>query len=77
MIDDKSNAILTDFGISRMIGTSGYTTKSLAGSVRWMARELLTTEDEIPSRESDVWSFGMTILEVMFLFVTEYPRNID
>lgn len=70
MIDDHGNAKLSDFGISRMLESRGFTTKTVAGTVRWMAMELLldddeTSEDAIPvTVESDVWSFGMTILEV-------------
>ena len=64
MIDDRCNAVLTDFGISRMLDTRGFTTKSIAGSCRWMSKELLCDEDQVPSFASDVWSLGMTILEV-------------
>jgi hypothetical protein len=49
---------------------SGFTTKQVGGTCRWMAYELIyddDEEDEEPprlTRETDVWAFGMTILEV-------------
>ena len=72
MIDEEGNARLTDFGISRMLDARGTTTKTIGGTVRWMARELVLPDDDddtaaVPvTYESDVWSFGMTVLEVLF-----------
>ena len=49
---------------------SGFTTKQVGGTCRWMAYELIYDDDdeeEEPTRltrETDVWAFGMTILEV-------------
>lgn len=73
MIDDYGNARLSDFGISRMLESTGFTTKTTAGTVRWMARELIFAEEELcddvvpVTFRTDVWSYGMTILEVLHL----------
>lgn len=72
MIDDYGDAKLSDFGASRMLESGGFTpTSETEGTVRWMARELLSNDDEpdgdaipVSTTESDAWSFGMTILEV-------------
>ncbi|KAH7338694.1 WD40-repeat-containing domain protein [Rhizoctonia solani] len=65
LISSDGVAKLTDFGISTMsdssIGFSG-TTTSQAGSVRWMAPELLV-EEPSKTKESDIYALGMTILE--------------
>lgn len=42
-------------------------TSQLVGSVRWMAKELLAPKDEgapprVATKESDIWSFGMTLV---------------
>jgi serine/threonine protein kinase len=78
-VDDDRRAVLSDFGLSRVIGDSsgptGYTTTTVAASVRWQAPELLFDgeEDEeeeplspllAPSPMSDVWSFACTAYEV-------------
>jgi len=77
LIDDDGRAILTDFGLSRIIEEcyqpSGYTTANIAfgGSFRWGAPELTTldTNDESesprPTRASDIWSFGCTVYEIV------------
>lgn len=53
-----------------MLEATGFTTKSIGGTCRWMARELIAPaddEDDSTPRvttESDVWAFAMTVLEV-------------
>ena len=68
LIDDDSNAHLADFGLSRVSEPTGLTTKSIAGSCRWMAYELMHSdnlEQDVPfTLATDVWALGMTILEV-------------
>ena len=68
LIDDGGNALLADFGLSRILESTGLTTKSIAGSCRWMAFELMYADDpeaeEVFTTETDVWALGMTILEV-------------
>lgn len=68
LIDKYGKAVLTDFGLSRVLGESGFTTKNVGGTTRWMARELLTVEDETtvarPTAASDVWALGMTAIEI-------------
>lgn len=74
---------MADFGISVVIeeeaGSACFASSSFAGSVRWMAIELLRVEDEHPqlSTHSDVWSFGTTILEVLSGKLPYYHRKND
>ncbi|TFK44943.1 kinase-like domain-containing protein [Crucibulum laeve] len=74
LVNDQQQATLTDFGLSRMLETSGFTTKTVGGTCRWMAYELLAPcedddddEEFTPplTTESDVWAFGMTVLEIL------------
>ena len=71
LINGDGRAVITDFGLAKVKGEiSEYTDKQssmLAGSTRWMAPEL-SEGGETPVRitkESDVWAFAMTILEVI------------
>lgn len=65
MSRDKQ-ALLTDFGISRMESLSnGYSTESSKGNARWQAREFLQFSEGQTSPKhtfaTDIWAFGMTI----------------
>lgn len=74
LVDGNQRARVCDFGLSRVQKStsgarSGYTTSTLAGSVRWMSPELVKHDQDGSStagftRESDVWAFGCLILEV-------------
>ncbi|KAF8583030.1 kinase-like protein [Ramaria rubella] len=72
LVSDAGIPCLTDFGLSRIISDiKGTTTSSEpAGSVRWMSPELL--HDDRVSKSSDIWAYGMTILEVV---TGERPYN--
>ncbi|KAF8517257.1 kinase-like domain-containing protein [Hysterangium stoloniferum] len=63
LVSDKGIPSLTDFGLSRFVDDMERlsTSSNVAGSLRWMAPELLHNENA--SRQNDVWAFGMTILE--------------
>ena len=82
-MNDKHEACIADFGLSRILEASGFTTKSVGGTFRWMAHELLAPEgDSIPqvTAASDVWAFAMTVLEVrsrvFFLFFLFFCRQL-
>ena len=69
-MNDEHKACIADFGLARILGETGFTTKSIGGTCRWMACELVELSEEeeecVPevTMESDVWAFGMTVLEV-------------
>ncbi|KAF8517673.1 kinase-like protein, partial [Hysterangium stoloniferum] len=65
LVSNQGVPCLTDFGLSRILGdTTGLTTSShVAGSLRWMSRELLLNERV--HKGSDVWAFGMTVIEIL------------
>ncbi|KAG1878875.1 kinase-like domain-containing protein [Suillus subluteus] len=72
LLDDSFNAVLTDFGLSRVLEASGFTTTNIkaAGTFRYMARELMnptyhSMTAPLPTVQSDVWSAGMTGLEIL------------
>jgi len=83
LIGDDGHALLTDFGLSKVIeeltGPTGYTTsKRGEAPIRWQAPELVCREyeedgedddDRNPclSPSSDVWSFACTAYEVRIL----------
>jgi serine/threonine protein kinase len=69
-VNDDGEASIADFGLSRILETSGFTTKSVAGTSRWMAYELIAPEEEDEdcppqlTTATDVWAFAMTVIEV-------------
>ncbi|KAG1824440.1 kinase-like domain-containing protein [Suillus subaureus] len=72
LLDDSFNPVLTDFGLSRVLEASGFTTTNIkaVGTFRYMARELMnpthhSTTAPLPTVQSDVWSAGMTGLEIL------------
>ncbi|OJA08541.1 hypothetical protein AZE42_02456 [Rhizopogon vesiculosus] len=71
LVDRSSTAVLSDFGFSRVLEASGFTTSSTIspGTIRYMARELLdpkcTTTAPLATMQSDIWSAGMTGLEIL------------
>jgi len=68
LIDDDGCPRLCDFGQSKLIGIAGFTATKFAGSVRYLAPELLPTESEdvlILTRETDVYAFSMAALEIL------------
>ncbi|KAI6149064.1 kinase-like domain-containing protein [Pisolithus thermaeus] len=64
LVSNDCRALLTDFGFSTLnISTFSMTVDPKSGiSLRWTAPELL--EDGHASMASDVWAFGMTVLEL-------------
>ena len=84
LIDSEYRARLADFGLAAIVNgiTSSSATTSFGakGTTRWMAPELLFPEEfgftgrfekQLPSKDTDIYAIGMTILEVSachFLF---------
>ena len=76
LIDSSYSARLADFGLTAIIdeSTAGSTFgRGQRGTIRWMAPELLHPErfkfpgdiqKRLPSKSTDVYALGMTILEV-------------
>ncbi|KAL0571879.1 Rho guanine nucleotide exchange factor [Marasmius crinis-equi] len=68
LIDDKSNARITDYGLSRianatLAATSSTSRGNALGPVRWQAPELLM-DDAIPTSSSDVYAYGSTLQQI-------------
>jgi serine/threonine protein kinase len=79
-VNDKHEAVLTDFGLSRILETSGFTNKLTGGTCRWMAHELIAPRDDDDdysppvTTATDVWAFAMTVIEVRLLYC---PYNMS
>ena len=71
LMNHYGEPLITDFGLSRMITYSQtFMASAMNGSIkrslRWMAYELLSREDEAKhTKESDMWAYGMTIYVCM------------
>ncbi|KAJ7585171.1 kinase-like domain-containing protein [Mycena floridula] len=86
LVDDNGHAVLTDFGLSRVIlafGKSMVTTKAEKGSLRWQAPELLREWDNKEDRplrvdrSSDVYSFASVALELLTGRIPYYDLKND
>ena len=79
LVDSHRRARLVDFGLAVIVDESAagsaIETSGIRGTIRWMAPELMSskmfgfTEESkirLPSRGTDVYALGMTILEVGF-----------
>ena len=77
LIDSECRARLADFGLAAIVDeTTSRTTAAdnkLKGTTRWMAPELFFPDKfgfigklakQLPSKETDIYAIGMTILEV-------------
>lgn len=63
LLDADVNPVLCDFGMTKILdGEATSTAMKGAGSLRWMAPELMDNAPRSP--KTDVYSFGMTIAEV-------------
>ncbi|KZP28520.1 kinase-like protein [Athelia psychrophila] len=69
LVNDQHEASISDFGLSRILEYSGFTTKAVGGTCRWMAAELIDPEEDdgepALTTATDVWAFGMTVLEIL------------
>jgi len=74
LVDDHGNPLICDFGRSRILEQSGFTTSFASGTTRYMAPELFGLEDAdeesadysapVATKPSDVYSFAMVGIEV-------------
>ncbi|KAF9440138.1 kinase-like protein, partial [Macrolepiota fuliginosa MF-IS2] len=69
---DNSHVWVTDFGTSKLLDIPLSTSSCMAGTFHWMSPELLHDEYPKPTTTSNVWAFGMTILQV---FTGRNPYN--
>jgi len=62
LVSRECNALLTDFGLSRVVDSSLKLTRTnvCGGTLNWMAPEQLDRGEV--SAEADVWAFGMTAM---------------
>ncbi|KAF9446240.1 kinase-like protein [Macrolepiota fuliginosa MF-IS2] len=67
LVSSSGEACISDFGMAKVLEdvtkTAASTTLQTAGSARWLAPEII--EGESPSKQSDTYSFSMTILELI------------
>ncbi|OAX32348.1 kinase-like protein [Rhizopogon vinicolor AM-OR11-026] len=64
LIDDRHTVCLADYGLSSIISACG----DICTALRWTAPELIgdDDEDQVSSRNSDVYSFGCIALHVLY-----------
>ncbi|KAM9514284.1 LOW QUALITY PROTEIN: tyrosine-protein kinase receptor UFO [Guaruba guarouba] len=72
MLDERLRVLVADFGPKRLGGGQYYRQGRVAPvPVKWVALESLA--DRVYSTKSDVWSFGVTMWEVLARGRTPYP----
>ncbi|KAF9444323.1 kinase-like protein [Macrolepiota fuliginosa MF-IS2] len=64
MFVDNGHIRVADFGASKLPEIPLPTSSCTPGTLRWMSPELHCDENHKPTTASDVWAFGMTILQV-------------
>ncbi|KZT34262.1 kinase-like protein [Sistotremastrum suecicum HHB10207 ss-3] len=72
LITESGSAVLADFGVSTFLennrdlqlnsGASFTSSGTIRGSLRWMAPELVLGTSRTPSKGSDMWSVGCTLM---------------
>jgi len=68
LINDIGDANLCDYGLSRILEVSGFTTKTQSATWRYVAPELFQLDegkgDPRVTVETDSWAFAMTVIEI-------------
>ncbi|KAM6502855.1 Protein kinase-like domain containing protein [Amanita muscaria] len=68
LINDRYEARLCDFGLSRFLNDSTLWTTvatQTRGSLRWMSPELMTGKQSTPTKESDIYAYAVTCYEIL------------
>jgi len=65
MVSAEGRACITDFGPARDQGAVEEAGTASSGTVRWTAPEILQGQG-VPSKQADVFSFAMVMIEVCF-----------
>lgn len=63
LVNTRGDIMLSDFGITKILGDGTDMADTFTGTFRYMAPERLRGESY--SYESDIWSFGMTMLAML------------
>ncbi|KAK7017756.1 TKL/TKL-ccin protein kinase, partial [Favolaschia claudopus] len=64
LVDKRGEAVICDFGISRIVGQQGFTTRS-QGTIPYKAPELLADPMRPTTFQSDIYSFALVVLEIL------------
>ncbi|KAL4064253.1 kinase-like domain-containing protein [Scleroderma yunnanense] len=71
LINDRREVVISDFGLSRVLETTGFTTKNFYGAVRYTAPEILDYTSPSGSSKyipktlyADIWAFAITSTEI-------------
>ncbi|KAF9454229.1 kinase-like protein, partial [Macrolepiota fuliginosa MF-IS2] len=77
LVSDDGRALIADLGRSRIDNDAGWDFDLLDGAIRWTTPELLDSENDIPTRGSDVWSFGCLCYEILSKQIVFYQYERD
>lgn len=72
LLDEKGNACLADFGISKILNPRE-TTKSFVGTPEYIAPEMVLQKEY--NRSVDVWCFGILLYEMVYGLPPFYNKN--
>jgi len=64
MLNDEGQLKLGDFGVSAQLNDTEGCRRTTIGSPYWMAPEMITQEDAGYNEKVDIWSLGITIIEM-------------
>ncbi|KAG1730479.1 kinase-like domain-containing protein [Suillus lakei] len=66
LVDGSGHIRLADFGLAMILVEAENTTFNSChpGNIRWMAPEVLEDQDEKPTKEGDIYSYGCVALQV-------------
>ncbi|KAG1780938.1 hypothetical protein EV702DRAFT_1193766 [Suillus placidus] len=68
LVSSEGVVCIGDFGhtqvLDEVLGREGFTAYTGSSNMRWNASELLGSDDVKPTKASDVFAFGMSILEL-------------
>lgn len=72
LLDEKGNACLADFGISKILDPKD-TTKSFVGTPEYVAPEIILQKGH--NKAVDIWCFGILIYEMVYGLPPFYNKN--
>ncbi|KIJ69631.1 hypothetical protein HYDPIDRAFT_36655 [Hydnomerulius pinastri MD-312] len=81
LVSEEGTVSLSDFGLTQVltdvVGKEAMVTLTNTSSIRWHAPELNSGDETEPTMYSDVFSFGMTILELLTMKTPYSHRKRD